>query len=137
MIESLTDQPLTRPVALRRNSVGVSPPTAPAAMLASKLGFIRNCYWPAPYSRGGLRSAIDQKVFGNFALLRVQFQHSSLQDPVAVNAAGIDGHRPAHPLDATALVNVAVHRQHRLVLQDRVPDRSRAPRSEERRVGKE
>src|ERR1039457_5202844 len=100
MIESLTDQPLTRPVAFRRNSVGASPPTAPAAMLASKLGFIRNCYWPAPYSRRGrFCSAIDQKVFGNFALLRVQFQHSSLQDPVAVNAAGIDGHRPAHPLD--------------------------------------
>ena len=37
MIESLTDQPLTRPVALRRNSVGVSPPTVSAAMLASQV----------------------------------------------------------------------------------------------------
>src|ERR1700722_6350239 len=47
MIESRTDQPRTKPVALRRNSVGVSPPIASVAMLISRLGAFWGVAGPA------------------------------------------------------------------------------------------
>src|SRR5712691_7575856 len=106
IIESRTDQPRTRPVALRRNSVGVSPPTVPAAMLASQVMIYqdqivaRSC---PEITEVRLCLAIHEKVFADLALLRVQVQHRTLQHSVAVDAAGVDGERPAHLLDPAAL----------------------------------
>src|SRR6202034_3914637 len=123
MIESRTDQPRTSPVALRRNRVGVSPPIASVAMLISRLG----AFWGG----GGAKpiahaltsrpvSAIYQKVLSDLPLLGVQLEYGTLQDAVAVNTAGIDGQCPAHAFDATALVDVPVHREHWLVVVNRV-----------------
>src|SRR5258705_12087513 len=117
MIESRMDQPRTRPVALRRKSVGVSPPIASVAMLISLLGAFGsrrgNPIAQALASR--LISAIYQKVLSNLPLLGVQFEHGALQDAVTVNTAWIDGQRPAHAFDAAALMDVPVHRQHWLI----------------------
>src|ERR1022692_1280323 len=99
MIESLTDQPRTRPVALRKNRVGgACPPIASVAILASGV-ILSN----SQARRPGKYSAVHEKVLADLSLLRVQFQHRALQDAVAVNAPGVDRQRPAHFLDRTAL----------------------------------
>src|SRR3984885_3103694 len=127
MIESRTDQPRTSPVAFLRNSVGVSPMDSVAMCASAFVPLVRcgltevspHSAWPAR-----LRHAlsVDEDVFGDFPLLGVQIDDRALEHAVAVPAAGIGPHRPAHALDSAALVNVAVHRKQRLVLLARVPD---------------
>src|ERR1017187_6404519 len=116
MIESRTDQPRTRPVALRKNRVGACPPIASVAILASS-GILSN----SQARRPGKYSAVHEKVLADLSLLRVQFQHRALQDAVTVDAPGVDRQRPAHFLDCPALVDMSVHGEHRLVLQNGVP----------------
>src|SRR3984885_571742 len=129
MIESRTDQPRTSPVALRRNSVGVSPPIASVAMLISRLGAFWGGWRGQPIAQALTSrpvSAIYQKVLSNLPLLGVQFEHGTLQDAVAVNTAGIDGQCPAHAFDATALMDVPVHREHGLVVVNGVAHSGRS-----------
>src|SRR5215813_5330812 len=64
------------------------------------------------------RLAVDQQIPADLCLLRIQFDDRALEHAVAVDAAWVDGKRPAHLLDAAALVDVAVYGQQRLMLVD-------------------
>src|SRR5215472_17221006 len=66
----------------------------------------------------GQRSTVHEKIFGDLALLRVQFQQRSLQDAITVDASWINGQRPSHLLYTTALVDVPMNRQHGLIAND-------------------
>src|SRR5450755_4118278 len=139
MIESRTDQPRTRPVAFLRNSVGVSPidsvaiftsqlmgcqgpltarlgdppqaetSAAPSRQLSSALAASPARSAPPGPPRAGPGLAVHEDVLGDLSLLGVQVDHRALEYPIAVDAAGVDGQRPVHPLDAPALVDVAMH----------------------------
>src|SRR6267154_119361 len=135
MIESRTDQPRTSPVALRRNSVGVSPQIASVAMLISRLGGLWGVWRGQPIAQALTSrpvSAIYQKVLSNLPLLGVQLEYRTLQDAVTVNAAWIDGQRAAHVFDAAALVDVPVHREHGLIVVNRVAHGGRSHRLHDR-----
>src|SRR5690349_15094470 len=71
---------------------------------------------------GWQRSTVHEKIFGDLALLRVQFKQRSLQDAITIDAARINGERPSHFLYTTALVYVAMNREHGLIANDCVPD---------------
>src|SRR6266550_1812621 len=90
------DHPLTRPVALRRNRVGVSPIVATVTPLA------------------GTSSPVDQLVALHLALLLVDRDQCRLQHPLLVRAARVQHQARADPRRPLALVDVAVERQHGL-----------------------
>ena len=54
-------------------------------------------------------SAIHEKILRDLALLRVKFEHGTLQDAITIDAARVHGEGPPHLLYAPALVNVSVH----------------------------
>src|SRR5215218_1478495 len=105
------DHPLTRPVALRRNSVGASP----IAAINTPSGSER-------------RLAVHQQVVPDLLLARVDVHDRRLQDALLVGAARVQRQRRPQPHRALALVDVAVQRQQRLEALDRVADRRGADR---------
>src|SRR5215467_6091294 len=80
----------------------------------------------------GQRSTVHEKIFRDLALLRVQFQQRSLQDAITIDAAWINGERSAHFLYTTALVYVAMNREHGLIANDCVPNGLGADRFHDR-----
>src|SRR4029453_7407756 len=114
------DHPLTRPVALRRNSPG-------ASLTAAIDRTPSSC--PNPRSgRPDESSAVDQLVVLHLVLLRIDRDDRRLEDAFLVRAAGVQRQRPPEPGGAAALMDVAVERQERLEAGDRVAYRSRADR---------
>jgi len=53
--------------------------------------------------------AVHQQVPADFRLLDIQLDDRALEHSIAVDAAGVEGKRPAHFLDPPALVDVAVY----------------------------
>src|SRR5438046_1973279 len=68
-------------------------------------------------------SAVHEYVSGDFPFLLVQVEHRTLQYAVGVGAARVHREGPAELLDPLALVDMPVHRQDWLVLEDGFPDR--------------
>src|SRR6516225_9059800 len=78
--------------------------------------------------RMALVSAVHHYVPGDLPLLLVQIQHGALQHAVGVGAARVHREGLAELLDPLALVDVPVHRQGWLVLEDGLSHRGRAHR---------
>src|ERR1700674_1850237 len=115
MKASKVDQDLTRPVALRRNSDGLASAEPRVASLMK---------WLPPFYL-----AVEELVALD-AFLGVEVDDRGHQHPLLVGASGVDRKCLAELHRALALVDVAVEREHRLVLVDRFPDRLRANRPE-------
>src|SRR3954449_11679630 len=107
MNASRTDQPRTRPVALRTKRA-CSPCPAPAATVAI-----------ADYLLELRISAACQNELLDL-LLAVDVDHGTEQLSLLVRAAGVDAQRLPKPRGSARLVDVAVQRQRRLVLFDRL-----------------
>src|SRR5260370_40658721 len=83
-------------------------------------------YWGTGDGAVGL--TVHQQVPRYLRLLGIQFDDRSLEHAVAVDAAWVDSQRSVHSLDRAALVDVAVHREQRLVLVDRGANSGRPDR---------
>src|SRR5690242_20780484 len=110
MNASCNDQPRTRPVAFRTNSERSSYGGSPA-IVAMQLPSL---------------SASEQEPLD--LLLAVQVHDRSEQIALLVRAAGINAERSADTAVAPRLVDVAVQRERRLMLLDRLAHRRRADR---------
>src|ERR1700754_1898523 len=108
MKASRTDQPRTRPVALRTKSA-CSPPDATVAIRS----LLRRCL------TAGQDEALD-------LLLAIHVDDRSQQLSLLVGAPRVDAQRAAQPVGAARLVDVTVQRQRRLVALDGLADRRRA-----------
>src|ERR1700680_2978679 len=96
MKASNVDQALTRPVALRRNSVG-RPPAVPIVVSA--------IVFSSPFSSSAL--TVDELVALD-ALLGVEVDDGGHEDALLGGAAGVDGKGLAELDGAFALVDVPV-----------------------------
>src|SRR6266487_848674 len=129
MNASRTDQPRTRPVALRTKTA-CSTPSPPAATDAI-----------SPTSSSGCLTARQHEPLD--LLLAVHLYYPTEKLPLLVGAAGVDAQRLPEPVRAAGLVDVAVQRERRLVALDRLahgrrPDGDRgAPRVLEVHLGGE
>src|SRR6266571_7829948 len=105
MNASKVDQALTRPVAFRRNRLGLDPP-----IVASAIFLLPN-----------RELTVDQLVTLD-ALLGVEVDERGHEHPLLVCAARIDRERLADLHRALALVDVAMKREDRLIALDRFLD---------------
>src|SRR4051794_28753946 len=108
MNASRTDHPRTRPVALRTKSDCSPGCPAPAATVAI----------PDYLLELRISAACQNELLD--LLLAVDVDHGTEQLALLVRAAGVDAQGLPEPRCAARLVDVAVQRQRRLVLLDRL-----------------